>query len=197
MPASGGTAAEVAAGVVLDTYDDIALPAGSGISPSSTKYLVDEGTADGSSLSIFDTATGTNKVVVSGIPGASTSIAFNPTNNSVYVGDGYDYGGGTTGDIRGFSLSLIGSAYNSGTPILFASVSSFDSAGTGYQCGEGMFFDNNGYLFSGGWQGITVFRPNGSISYNSSNLTGALTYDPANNEVLVPPPYGSFDGHFI
>ena len=56
-----------------------------------------------------------------------------------------------------------------------------------------MFFDSNGYLFSGG-DGITVFRPDGTISYNNSNLTGTLTYDPADNEVLVPPPYGSSTG---
>jgi autotransporter-associated beta strand protein len=56
-----------------------------------------------------------------------------------------------------------------------------------------MFFDNNGYLFSGG-DGITVFQPNGTISYDQpSSVFPTLTYDPANNEVLVVP-YGSSTG---
>ena len=67
-----------------------------------------------------------------------------------------------------------------------------------------MFFDSNGYLFSGGGpfggpDGITVFAPNGTIVRNI--LTGAddnplydtVTYDPANNQVLVVP-YGSSTG---
>ena len=52
-----------------------------------------------------------------------------------------------------------------------------------------MFFDNNGYLFSGG-DGITVFRPDGTICYDQAAmrwLLRTLTFDPANNEVLVVP----------
>ena len=100
------------------TGDAVALPAASTIPGSSTKYIVYEGNSDytGSSLSIFDAATGTNQVVIDNGPGATASIAVNPKNNSVYVGVGY---GADQGNIYSFSLSQIGSAYNSGTPINF------------------------------------------------------------------------------
>ena len=57
-----------------------------------------------------------------------------------------------------------------------------------------MFFDRNGYLFSGG-DGITVFNPSGVIVYDQPAPGGYawLTYDPADNDVLVVP-YGSSKG---
>ena len=60
-----------------------------------------------------------------------------------------------------------------------------------------MFFDSNGYLFSGG-DGITVFRPDGTICYDQASgaadgYYASLTYNPANNEVLKVP-YGSSTG---
>ena len=61
-----------------------------------------------SSLSIFDAATGTNKVVIANGPGATTSIAINPKDDSVYVGVGYGAG---AGNIYSFSLNQIDSAY--------------------------------------------------------------------------------------
>ena len=120
MPASGGTAAQVTGSGVPYTGDALALPAGTAIPGSSTKYIVNAGdsTYTGSSLSIFDAATGTNQVVIANGPGATTSIAVNPNNNSLYVGVGY---GPDQGNIYSFSLSLIGSAYNSATPIDFLS----------------------------------------------------------------------------
>ena len=131
-------------------YDALALPAASTIPGSDTKYIVNAGTSDytGSSVSIFDASTGTNKVVIDNSPGATTSIAINPKNDSVYVGVGY---GADAGNIYNFSLSLIDSAYTSGTPIDFLSAGTlFNPTATGCQSGAGMFFDNNGYLFSGG-----------------------------------------------
>ncbi len=190
MPVAGaGSATQVTGSGVPNTWDAIALPATT-ISGSATKYLVDEGSSPygSSSLSIFDAVTGTNKIVVSGIPGASTSIAYNPTNESVYVGP-------SGGEIYSFRLSDIAASYNStsGTMMAFSSGTPFNQNGNGYQSGEGMFFDNNGYLFSGGWQGITVFRPDGTISYDTTSLDNTLTYDPANNDVLYVP-YGSSTG---
>ena len=96
-------------------------------------------TTTSSSLSIFDASTGTDKVVIANGPGATTSIAVNPKNNSVYVGVGY---GPDVGNIYSFSLSQIDSAYKSGTPIDFLSGGVlFNSNGTGSQIGAGMFFD--------------------------------------------------------
>ena len=197
MPASGGSASQVTGSGVLYTGDAVALPAASTIPGSRTKYIVNAGNSDysSSSLSIFDASTGTNKVVIDNGPGATTSIAINPKNNSVYVGVGY---GSDQGNIYSFSLSQIDSAYNSGSPIDFLSGGTlFNPTATGSQNGAGMFFDNNGYLFSGG-DGITVFRPDGTISYDQSagsadGYYDALTYDPANNEVLKVP-YGSSTG---
>ena len=192
MSASGGAGEQVAGGVPYN-YDAVPLPKTSSIPGSGTKYLVDEGNSywNGSTVSLFDAATGSNQVVIGGIPGASASIAINPKNNSVYVNVGY---GNDVGDIRSFSLAAITAAYNSGNPQPFASGPQFDSTGTGFQNGGGMFFDSNGYLFSGG-DGVTVFRPNGTIFYNQANDGpygfAWLSYDPANNRVLAVPDDGS------
>ncbi len=198
MPVSGGAAAQVGGSGVPYTGDALALPAASTIPGSSTKYIVYEGSSNYSScsLSIFDASTGSNTVVVDNGPGATASIAINPKNESLYVG----VVNPTTfaDNIYSFSLSQIDSAYASGTPINFLTGGTlFNSAATGSQSGAGIFFDKNGYLFSGG-DGITVFNSNGSIIYDqpagaADNYFDALTYDPANNEVLKVP-YGSSTG---
>jgi hypothetical protein len=196
MPAAGGAAAQVTGSGVPYAYDAVALPAASTITGSSAKYLVDQGNSSysSSSVSICDTSTGSNVPVIINDPGATTSIAINPKNYTVYIGVG---AGPNAGQIYSFSLNQIDSAYNSGEPIDFLSGGTlFDSTATGLQSGAGMFFDGNGYLFSGG-DGITVFRPNGTIVYDqpSGGKYGfaALTYDPADNEVLEVP-YGSQTG---
>jgi hypothetical protein len=191
MPAAGGVAALVTGSGVPYTGDAVALPAASTIPGSSSKYIVYEGNSsyNGSSLSIYDAATGADKVVVDNGPGATTSIALNPRNDSVYLGIGY---GTDAGDVFSFSLSQIDQAYTTGNPVDFLSGGTlFNPAGTGSQSGAGMFFDNNGYLFSGG-DGITVFNPSGSIVYDqpagaADNYYDTLVYDPANNEVLKVP----------
>lgn len=189
MPTSGGAAVQVAGGVVPYAYDALALPAASTIPGSSTKYLVNEGTSDymSSSLSVFDAATGTSKVVIANGPGATTSIAINPKDNSLYVGVGF---GADIGKIYSFSLSQIDSAFDTGKPIDFLSGVLFDSQETGSQNGAGMFFDKEGDLFSGG-DGVTVFRPDGTICYDRPGGYNVLTYDPANDEVLILPSGGS------
>ena len=202
MEASGrcpfrGNGPQVAGSGVPYAGDALALPAASTIPASSTKYIVNSGnsTYTGSSLSIFDAAAGTNQVVIDNGPGATTSIAINPKNNSLYVGVGY---GPNQGNIYSFSLSQIASAYNSADPIDFLSGGTrFNPTATGSQNGAGMFFDNNGYLFSGG-DGITVFQPNGMISFDqpagaADGYYDTLTYNPAKNEVLKVP-YGSSTG---
>ena len=195
MPITGGSAIQVTGSGVPYAYDALALPAASNIPGSSTKYLVNAGesTYTTSSLSVFDASTGSSRVVIDNGPGATTSIAINPQNHALYVGVGY---GADQGKIYSFSSSQIDAAY-AGTTISFSSGTLFNSAATGSQNGAGMFFDDNGYLFSGG-DGITVFRPNGTICYDQSAGSAdgyyeSLTYDPATNEVLKVP-YGSSTG---
>jgi autotransporter-associated beta strand protein len=196
MPAAGGAATQVSGSGVPYMGDALALPAASTIPGSGTMYLVYAGNASftGSSLSILDASTGTNRVIIDNGPGATASIAINPKNESLYVGVGY---GPAAGDIYSFSLSQVDNAYSSGTPINFTSGTLFNPAGTGSQSGADMFFDNNGYLFSGG-DGTTVFQPNGTVAYDQSAGAGenyyvTLSFDPAKNEVLAVP-YGSSTG---
>ena len=123
------------------TYDAVALPAASTIPGSSTKYIVNEGesTYTSSSLSIFDASTGTNKVVIDNGPGATTSIAINPINNSVYLGVGY---GPDAGNIYSFSLSQIDNAYAREHHSTFSPAGKlFNPIATGSQNGSGMFFE--------------------------------------------------------
>jgi fibronectin-binding autotransporter adhesin len=195
MPASGGTAAQVPGGVPY-TGDALALPAASTIPGSSTKYIVYEGSAftGGAvavSVSVFDAVTGTNKVVINGETGATTSIATNAQNNRIYVGVGF---GTDAGKIFSFSQSQIDSAY-AGSPIPFGAGTVFNSGATGSQSGGGMFFDSNGYLFSGG-DGFTVFRPDGTICFDrpagsADGYYETLTYDPATNQVLKVAPFSA------
>ena len=196
MPAAGGAVTEVPSGVPY-AYDALAVPIASSIPGSATKYIVNEGNSsyDGSSMSIFDSLTGANQVVVSNGPGATTNIAVKPQNGSVYVGLGF---GPHAGQIFSFTLGQIDNAYKTSTPLDFLSAGTlFNPAATGSQSGAGMFFDNNGYLFSGGG-GTTVFRPDGTICFDQSAGSAdgnydMLTFDPARNEVLKVP-YNSTTG---
>jgi hypothetical protein len=194
MQASGGSATQIPGSGVPYTGDALALPVASTIPGSNRKYLVyaaTDSSGTSSSLSIFDASTGVNKVVIDNGPGATTSIAVNPANDRVYLGIGF---GADAGNIYSFSLNQIDAAYTSSTPIDFRSTGTlFNSLTTGSQSGAGMFFDSNGYLFSGG-DGFTVFRPNGTIAYDqpagsADGFYESLTYDPANNEVLKVAPF--------
>jgi autotransporter-associated beta strand protein len=195
MPASGGSVAQVAGGVPY-TGDALALPAASTIPGSSTKYIVYEGSAFTGgpvavSVSVFDAATGTNQVIINSESGATTSIAINPQNHRLYVGVGF---GADAGKIFSFSQSQIDAAY-AGSPIPFSAGTVFNPNATGSQSGGGMFFDNNGFLFSGG-DGITVFRPDGTICFDTSAGSAdgyyeSLTFDSATNQVLKVAPFSA------
>ena len=192
MPATGGAAAQVPGSGVPYTYDAVALPAAATIPSDRARnisFTKETASTAAARYRFSMPRPGRTQVVIDNGPGATTSIAINPKNNSLYVGVGY---GTDAGNIYSFSLSQIDSAYNSGTPINFLSAGTlFNPTGTGFQSGAGMFFDSNGYLFSGG-DGITVFRPDGTISYDqpagaADDYYDTLTYDPANNEVLKVP----------
>jgi hypothetical protein len=197
MPTSGGSATQATGGVPY-TGDALALPAASTIPSSSTKYIVYEGSAFTGgpvaiSVSVFDAATGTNKVVINGETGATASLAINPQNNRLYVDVGY---GSDQGKIYSFGQSQIDAAFTSGTPINFLTGGTlFNATATGSQSGAGMFFDSNGYLFAGG-DGITVFRPDGTICYDqpagsADGYYETLTFNPATNQVLKVAPFSA------
>ncbi len=195
MPVTGGAAMQVS-GTVPYAYDALALPAASTIPGSSTKYIVYAGNSsfNGGTVSILDTATGgaASPVIQNG-PGATTAIAINPQNGSLYLG-AFSLTTYTT-NIYSFTLSQIDTTYNTQTPLDFLTAGAlFTRQGAGSQSGGGMFFDNNGYLFSGG-DGLTVFNPSGVVVYDGPLPGGYawLTYDPAHNAVLEVP-YGSSSG---
>ncbi len=191
MPVSGGTAVQVS-GSVPYAYDALALPAASTIPASSTKYVVYQGNGSysGGSVSILDSASGANQPVINNGPGATTSIAINPTNGNVYLGvfslATYSV------NIYSFTLGQIDNAYRTQSPLDFLSAGTlFNPGGTGSQSGGGMFFDNNGYLFSGG-DGITVFNSSGAVVYDqpagsADGYYDSLVFDPLTNGVLKVP----------
>lgn len=197
MPVSGGLAALAGSDGVLYTGDALALPAASNIPGAATKYFVyaGNGSFSGSSLSIYDSSADTSQIVIANGPGATTSIAIDPLNNSLYLGVGY---GGNAGQIFSFTLAQIDAAYNSAAPINFLSGGTlFNPLATGSQSGAGLFFDKSGYLFSGG-DGVTVFNPSGTIVYDQpagppQNYYESLTYNPSGDSVLGVP-YGASSG---
>jgi autotransporter-associated beta strand protein len=196
MPVSGGSTTQVSGAGVRYTGDTLALPAASTIPGASTKYIDYQGSAftGGAvrvSVSVFDAATGANQVVINSESGATTSIAINPQNNGLFVGVGF---GADAGKIFSFSQSQIDAAY-AGSPIPFSAGKVFNQNATGSQSGGGMFFDSNGYLFSSG-DGITVFRPDGTICFDrpagsADGYYETLTFNPATNQVLKVAPFSA------
>jgi hypothetical protein len=187
MPSTGGSATQLS-GTVPYTGDFIPLPAASGIASSATKLLVNAGNAsyDSSTVSVLDVSSGSYVPVITGGPGATTSLAFNPANGRLYAGVGY---GPDQGNIYSFSIAQIDAAFNSNTPIDFSAGTLFNTGGyTGSEqptSGSGMFFDSHGYLFSGGDGGITVFSPGGAlVNQVDPNDFTSLTYNPATDQFL-------------
>ena len=163
----------VAGSGVPYAYDALALPAASTIPGSGTKYIVNAGTSDYIEQFVVDFRCrdrdgqgGHRQRPRSHDFDRHQSEKQQPLRGRRLRAD--------AGNIYSFSLSQIDSAYNSGTPIDFlAGGTLFNPTGTGSQSGAGMFFDNDGYLFSGG-DGITVFRPDGTICYDQPSGGGRL-----------------------
>jgi hypothetical protein len=173
-------------------FDFVPVLAGLAGLGSDAGYFVDQGQYAGgvssSSVSVFDKAKGTNVTVIDHVPGSSASIAVNPQGDRLYVGVGYDPT--HRGDIYSFSLSQIASACSSGTPLGFLGGDFFNPTATNNQSGSGIFFDKDGYLFAGGGEGITCFRPDGTLSKTLAagdpfSTTTTLVYDPAKDQVLA------------
>ena len=179
-------------------FDFVPVPAGLAGLGSDTAYFVNEGTKAPnvytSSVSVFDKTKGTNVTVIDHVPGSSASIAVSPQGDRLYVGVGYDPT--HRGDIYSFSFSQISAAYSSGTPLNFLNGDFFNPEATGNQSGTGMFVTANGYLFSGGNEGITCFKPDGTVAANLPMPDGYtyLTYNPLNNQVLALTGFSLGDG---
>ena len=192
MPISGGTVSYPAGTQPIGTInyhtDFIPVSAASAISGTDTKYFVNQGTdytGSASEISIFDETTGINVPVVINGPGATTSLAFNPTNNRLYAGVGF---GTNRGNIYSFTLDQIDKAFSDSQPLDFTKDGTlFNSTVSNNQSGAGLFFDTKGYLFAGGTEGITCFRPDGAISSNlgSNNQYTVLTYNAYNDQILA------------
>jgi|GEM_PF-1873504 len=185
LPATGGSS-NTASGAVDFHNDFLGVPGATG------KYFVDQGNAsfDGSSVSVFDAGTGSNKQVITGIPGSSTSMGINGAGR-LFVG-----AASTTfppaapsphaGEIRSFALADLAAALSSNSPLDWNSANGalFNSAPN--NSGAGMFFDARGYLFTGGPNGVTVFDTlgNAQVFNNPAGYT-AVTYNPANDQLLL------------
>ncbi|MGW8257073.1 MAG: PEP-CTERM sorting domain-containing protein [Thermoguttaceae bacterium] len=188
MPISGGTVDLPGADspvATIDYHTDfIPLPAASTVENNATKYFVNQG--DGSythsSILVFDETTGNAVPVIVNGPGATTSLAFNPTTNRLYAGVGF---GSDRGKIFSFTLAQLDDAFLNG-PMDFTDGELFNPDAWDNQSGAGMFFDANGYLFAGGNEGITCFRPNGEVSMVlDMGIYTSLVYNPLNDQVLA------------
>jgi hypothetical protein len=168
---------------VKDHLDFIPLPALSSLSSSSSKLLVNSAVGwTGSQVSIASVTSSSNTPVISNIPGAATSLAFDSSNN-LYVGVGY---GADRGDIRKFSWSSLQAAYLADSPIDWTLGTLLNPSSSNNNSGAGMFFDSRGYLFVGGNEGLTVFGPDGiGVSYDLGPGYSRLVYNAAADQFLV------------
>ncbi len=118
---STGGAASSPVGTIEFHNSFLAAP----ISGSNSKFFVDTGNAffSGSTVSVFDSSTGSNSLVIYNIPGASTSMAIDSSGH-LYVGVGF---GDEVGELRRFSVTNLVSAYNTHTPIDWTSGELFNS----------------------------------------------------------------------
>ena len=169
-------------------YDIAALPQQSTIAQAGHKYFVNYGweyymTNPKSWVGVLDIETGIVQDVVADIPGASGAIAVDHFGN-LYACVGY---GNTRGLIKRFSAAAVDEAFNTQTPLAWSAGVALNPSNYNNNSAAGMFFDERGYLFVGGDQGLTVFRPDGSSgtfdvgggSYSS------VSYNPYNDQFLV------------
>jgi hypothetical protein len=177
IPSAGGSSS-TPVGTIAFHNAFVAAPLGA----SQTSYFVDSGAdkfGTASRVSVFDQSTGNDVSVIQPIPGASSSIALDAADN-LYVGIGF---GAQAGEIRMFSLAALTNAFNTSTPLAWSAGSVFNLLSN--NSGAGMFLDSRGYLFAGGGDGVTVFDPLGHSRVYDNGGYSIVTYDPANDRVLV------------
>jgi autotransporter-associated beta strand protein len=194
IPIAGGTTI-APVGAVQNTFDLIPVPAGSkttGSSPS--KFFVDLGNADftGSEVDLFNAVTGSDVPFITGIPGASSSLAISGTNWSnytLYAGVGY---GANQGQIEAFSVRALFQAVKSGTPLNWSAGVQVNPP-DGNNSGSGMFVDSRGYIFTGGPYGVEVIGPSSGpytygIPYDTQGdlmSSASVTYNSITNQFAV------------
>ena len=207
LPVPSGTS--ILSSVPQATYVGNDSPGGFGTfdfaaTPSGSKLFVDAGTASGSEVDLFNPATGASTPIITGIPGASTSVAV--SGGYLYVGNGYDYSaaGGGTGQFEMFSIHAMFQALKAGTPLSWNSSTVINGTSGETNSGAGVFIDPRGYLFAGGGYtadvnpysdiGLAVVSPQGqSYTYAiPSDASGdpmtvvQLSYNAVTNQVLIP-----------
>jgi hypothetical protein len=176
IPSSGGSTSTSVAYVPFH-YSLLATPAGA---PASTYFLNQgESTFTSSSVSIFDATSGGNVPVIANIPGASSSMAID-SSNRLYVGIGF---GADRGELRRFSYASLDNAHDTNTPLDWTSGEVFNADDN--NSGAGMFFDQRGYLFVGGPNGLTVFDTSGNYVLYENNGFTSVDYDPFSDRFLV------------
>ncbi len=172
IPVVGGTTISPA-GTVPNTFDLIPVPpksptTGSTTTVSPQKYFVDIGTPGiNSEVDLFNSSTGADMPIITGIPGASTSLAVigtNSTNYTLYVGVGY---GDQQGQIEAFNVHALFQALKSGTPLSWSGGTIVNPA-DGNNSGLGIFVDPRGYIFAGGPNGVEVIVGSGNAPFNYS-----------------------------
>lgn len=187
MPVEGATVS-VPVGDIDWHYDFVPVSTNSHIADSASKHFVNHGVADymtdaKSFITVFDEGTGEDQIVVSNVPGASASIAVDAAGN-LFACNGY---GDTRGLIKRFDADLVDAAYESGTPVDWASGTPLNPYNYNNNSGAGMFFDARGYLYAGGNEGLTVFRPDGtSETYDlGAGSYCSFAYNPALDQILA------------
>ena len=185
MPTEGSTIGQLIGDIDFH-YDFATLPQQSTIAGADHKFFVNYGweyymTDPKSWVSVFDAVTGDNRTVLGPIPGASGAIAVDD-DGSLYACVGY---GATRGLIKRFDVEDVDEAFNNGVPLAWGQGVSINPDNYNNQSAAGMFFDARGFLFAGGDEGLTVFRPDGtSGTYNVSEIYSYLAYNPLNDQVL-------------
>ena len=169
-------------------YDIVPLSQQSTIADPGQKYLVNYGweyyMSDPKSwVSVFDASTEANQVILANIPGASGAITTDNFGN-LYACVGY---GDARGLIKYFSVEAVDAAFDSGTPLTWDDGIALNPDNYNNQSAAGMFFDSRNYLFAGGNEGLTVFRPDGiSETYDvGAGIYSSVAYNPFNDELLV------------
>jgi hypothetical protein len=197
LPAAGGTFTPLGT-AIPGQFAFAPLPASSTVAGAGNKLAMDQGDFTSSSVSYFDITSGSNVSVVSGIPGASSELAFGP-DGKLYVGVGFDGdsdgpGGPDTdhrGEIRSFTSGALDGAFNTSTPIPFSSGTLLNAASN--NGGNGFFISQAGYLFAGAGSegGFITISPTGDVtSYNLGLSFPTLRYNPTNDQFAA----FTFDG---
>jgi hypothetical protein len=179
MPATGG-AVSTSLAEIDGHYSFLAANIG-----TNSSYFVDLGVDPfpSSEVMVFDTMSKSMVPVITGIPGASTSMALDAAGDLV-VGIGY---GPQVGTFNSFTKADLSAALSSQHALDWNSGHFVASSST--TTGSGLFFAH-GKLFAGGGLigspgGLTVFDSQGHGQLFENGFSTTLVYDPFSDRVLV------------